>query len=133
MAQRARQLIEHEIQNYLYQNLLQDYLESKRREIKPASLRDKKILLEKIGEILKVADVREIQSVHLHKLFTELSRRRLTPKTIRNYFPELRAFLNWLRRRGIIHEVPLGPEIKVPEPQGNGKNPSRSSRQPRKN
>lgn len=132
LAQRARQLIEHEIQsgifdptrwlkgelqNYLYQNLLQDYLESKRREIKPASLRDKKILLEKIGEILKVANVREIQSVHLHKLFTELSRRGLAPKTIRNYFTELKAFLNWLRRRGIIHEVPLGPEIKVPEPQ----------------
>ncbi len=56
------------------------------------------------------------KGVHLHNLAVSWSKRGLSPKTVRNRLVEFRAFLNWLKRRGVLGEVPPLPEIKVPEP-----------------
>ncbi|QJA05953.1 tyrosine-type recombinase/integrase [Thermosulfurimonas marina] len=61
-------------------------------------------------------DVREIRAFHLEDL---LQRLRENPgkrgRALQKIFVELRAFLNWCRKREIIDRVPALPEIKVPE------------------
>ncbi|OAQ20657.1 putative site-specific recombinase, phage integrase family [Thermosulfurimonas dismutans] len=131
LAKRARELIQHEIESgvfdpskwvkgelkqYLLPTLIKDYLETK-KDLKPSTYRDKRNTLRLIEKALGPMDVREIQGVHLHRLAMDWQKEGLSPKTIRNRLVDFRAFLNWLKRRGILQEVPPLPEIRVPEPE----------------
>jgi len=109
--------VKQEQSQFLLPNLIRDYLEVKKGELKPAGLREKRNILRLILERLGPVDVREIKGVHLHRLATNWQRGGLSPKTIRNRLVEFRAFLNWLNRRGVLSEVPPLPEVKVPEPE----------------
>ena len=130
LAERAKKLIEHEIETgvfdpsrwvkgevekFFFLPLVKDYLEEKENLIKPSALKAKRICLTKIHEYLQISDVREIQSIHIHELVKKLSEQGLETKTVRNYLIELRAFLRWLYERGIIENVPVFPKLKVQE------------------
>ncbi len=76
--------------------------------LKPASMKDRK----RIANYLLVPhfkgiDVREIIASHIQDFFIVLSKKGLSNKTIYNILAELKAFLNFLRKRGEISSVHL--------------------------
>ncbi|HFC97708.1 MAG TPA: hypothetical protein ENJ40_04515 [Thermosulfurimonas dismutans] len=142
-AQRVLQLIAHELETgefdpskwvkqeaerFLVRNLIRDYLDERKPHMSPAGFRAKKTwLLHYIAPHLGHLDVREVRGYHLAEMMRRLQepreadgkkfrKDRLSLSTIHKIFVELRAFLNWCRKRELIDRLPSFPEVKTAEP-----------------
>ena len=68
-------------------------------------------------------DVRDLLGYHLAEFYEKLQKtegkkgKPLLISSIHKIFVELKAFLNWCRKREVIDKIPAMPDIKVPEPQ----------------
>jgi len=132
LAQRARQLIEHELESktfdptrwvksdvkkFLFENLAVQYLAERKKQMKPSGFQAKESWFK--GRLIPYfgkEDVREIRSYHLHEYLNSLLEEgTLSASSIKKVFVELRAFFNWCRKREIIFNVPAIPEIKNDE------------------
>ncbi len=129
LAQRARQLIEHEIESrsfdptkwvkkdirqFLVRTLVERYIEDKKEDIKPSSLRKKQIWLRIFTHTLGSEDVRDLKTIHIQRFYENIKEGR-SPKTIKNILTEVKAFLNWCYKLEIIERVPSFPSITIPE------------------
>ena len=131
MAQRARELISHEIESgtfdpsrwvkkdvreFLFENYIEKWLEFSESRLKPSSLKDRRRIAKNILiPFFKGKDIRDIRAAHIQDFYLELQGRGLSEKTIWNTLMELKTFLNFARKREDLERVPAFPEIKVRE------------------
>ena len=128
-AKRLQEVILYEIQNhsfdpskyvrkefkeFLFENCIEKWLEFSEIRLKPGSMKDRKrIARNLLVPHFKGIDVREIKTAHVYDFFMHLSKLKLSNKTIYNILAELKAFLNFLKKRGEISDLPAIPEVKV--------------------
>ena len=116
--------VKQEAERFIVKNLVKEYLTEKRETLSPLGFNAKRSWLENyILPALGDKDVREVKGYHLADLYRELlsdgKRKRegkLAPSTVHKIFVELRAFLNWCRKRELIDRLPAFPEVKTTEP-----------------
>ncbi len=114
-AKRLQEVILYEIQNhtfdsskyvrkefkeFLFENCIEKWLEFSEIRLKPGSMKDRKrIARNLLVPHFKGIDVREIKTAQVYDFFMHLSKLKLSNKTIYNILAELKAFLNFLKKR----------------------------------
>ncbi len=128
-AQRLCSIIEHEIEakvfdpskyvkkdfrEFLFENYIQRWLSFNETKLKPSTFKDRKrIAFNILVPFFKGQDIRDIKAAHILDFYLSLQKRNLSKKTIWNILAELKAFLNFARKREDIEHVPVFPEVKV--------------------
>jgi len=130
-AKRLCSVIEHEIEvnifdpskyvkkdfkEFLFENYIKKWLSFSETRLKPSTFKDRKrIALNILVPFFKGQDIREIKAAHIQDFYLSLQNRQISRKTIWNIFAELKAFLNFARKREDIERVPVFPEVKFEE------------------
>ncbi|KJU87468.1 Integrase, catalytic core, phage domain protein [Candidatus Magnetobacterium bavaricum] len=105
------------VKERLMENKLTDWLEQKSEEeqaneMSPETIRHYQAYVKQhFIPYFKGLDVKEVEFSHLENFKDKLPKR-LKIKTRRNILNALHSFFRWLKRKGIIKEVPNFPDIK---------------------
>ena len=133
MAQRARELISHEIESgtfdpsrwvksdvrrFLFEKQWSRWLEIKagqveRGELSPGYLAQIRSYQRHILPFFKDKDVRDLKRADITDFRTLLERENLSPKTVSNILNLLQGFLRFLKAEEIINHVPHFPQVRV--------------------
>ncbi len=106
--------VKREFKKFLFKNCIKKWLEFSEEKLKPSSMKDRKRIAKSLLiPYFKRIDVREIKASHIQDFYASLKKREISNKTIYNILAELKAFLNFLRKREEIDRVPVFPEVKV--------------------
>ncbi|MBF0553426.1 MAG: tyrosine-type recombinase/integrase [Nitrospirae bacterium] len=101
------------MENKLYEWLDQKSEEEQANELSPETLRHYASYAKHYyAPNFKGLDVKEVEFHHLEAFKDKLAKKKLKIKTRRNILNGLHSFFTWLKRKGIIKEVPNFPQIK---------------------
>ncbi len=110
--------VKKDFKNFLFENYIQKWIDFSEPRLKPNPLRERKRVVKKyLVPFFKGMDIREIRSSHIQDFysFLEKNHSNLSKKSILNILSELKAFLNFARKREDIEKIPVFPSIKVEE------------------
>jgi len=108
--------IKRDFKEFLFENYIQKWLTFSETKLKPSSFKDRKrIALNTLIPFFKGVDIREITSAHIQDFYLLLRKRNISQKTVWNILSELKAFLNFAKKREDIERVPIFPEVKFEE------------------
>ncbi len=106
--------VKKDFKEFLFENSIQKWLKFSEEKLKPSSMKDRRRIAKSLLiPYFKGIDIREIRASHIQDFYVKLKERGLSNKTIYNILAELKAFLNFLRKREEIDRVPVFPEVKV--------------------
>jgi len=108
--------VKKDFKEFLFENYIQKWLEFSETKLKPSTLKDRKRVVKSLFiPFFRGKDIREIKSAHIQDFYMFLQKRNISKKTIWNILSELKAFLNFARKREDIDRVPVFPEVKFEE------------------
>jgi len=108
--------IARDFKEFLFENYIQKWLAFSETKLKPSSFKDRKRIIKSLLiPFFKGKDIREIKAAHIQDFYLSLQERKISKKTIWNILAELKAFLNFAKKREDIERVPAFPEVKYEE------------------
>jgi len=108
--------VKQDFQKFLFENYTQKWLEYSQNRLKPSSFKSRKALTSRyLIPYFKGKDIREIRTANVQDFYSALKKEKLSSKTIYNILAELKALLNFAKKREDIEKVPVFPNVKVEE------------------
>jgi len=108
--------VKSDFQSFLFENYIQRWLDFSESRLKPSSFKSRKVLAFKyLIPYFKSKDIRELRTADIQDFYSFLKKKNLSLKTIYNILAELKALLNFAKKREDIEKVPVFPKVKVEE------------------
>ena len=108
--------VKKDFKNFLFENYIQKWIDFSQDRLKPSSFKTRKVIASKyLIPYFKSKDIREIRTSDIQDFYSALKKKKLSSKTIYNIFAELKALLNFAKKREDIEKVPIFPNVKIEE------------------